>query len=240
MPYPVPACDHRDHASHVSAARRVRRNGRAAPRRPRRRPAPAVPQLGRPDDRRRRPRTGRPPGHARRPGCGSSSSCCPPSAASASCCTRCSGSSCRSASAGWTPRQGVARRPRLADRPQARTRASSWRCSRCWSALAILVDKLHLGAANAYVWPMLLIGAGVALVWRQADNARRARWVEMSRGKRFLPIARGAAGVILVGRRGDRLPGASRAPPATSARSCRRRWRCWSGSRCSPARTWSG
>ncbi len=64
--------------------------------------------------------------------------------------------------------------------------------------LAILVNKLNLGAANAYIWPMLLIGAGVALVWRQADNARRARWVEMSRGKRFLPIARGAAGVILV------------------------------------------
>src|SRR5437764_266201 len=40
--------------------------------------------------------------------------------------------------------------------------------------------------------------AGVALVWRQADNARRARWVEMSRHKRLLPVARGAAGVILV------------------------------------------
>lgn len=64
--------------------------------------------------------------------------------------------------------------------------------------LAILVNNLHLGAANSYIWPMLLIAAGVALVWRQADNARRARWVEMSRGKRFWPIARGGAGVILV------------------------------------------
>ncbi len=64
--------------------------------------------------------------------------------------------------------------------------------------LALLVNKLHLGAANAYIWPMLLIAAGVALVWRQADNARRARWVEMSRDKRFWPLARGAAGVILV------------------------------------------
>jgi signal transduction histidine kinase/phage shock protein PspC (stress-responsive transcriptional regulator) len=64
--------------------------------------------------------------------------------------------------------------------------------------LAIMVNNLNLGAANGYIWPMLLIGAGVALVWRQADNARRARWVEMSRRKRFLPIARGAAGVILV------------------------------------------
>jgi signal transduction histidine kinase len=63
----------------------------------------------------------------------------------------------------------------------------------------ILLDSLNLGRANAYIWPLLLIGLGVALVWRQADNARRARWVEMSRGKRFLPVARGAAGVILVG-----------------------------------------
>lgn len=61
-----------------------------------------------------------------------------------------------------------------------------------------LLDTLDLGRANAYVWPLLLMGLGVALVWRQADNARRARWVEMSRGKRFLPVARSAAGVALV------------------------------------------
>lgn len=63
----------------------------------------------------------------------------------------------------------------------------------------ILLDSLDLGRANTYVWPLLIIGFGVALVWRQADNSRRAHWAEMSRGKRFLPIARGAAGVILVG-----------------------------------------
>jgi signal transduction histidine kinase len=48
------------------------------------------------------------------------------------------------------------------------------------------------------VWPLLVIGLGVALVWRQADNARKARWVEMSHGKRFWPLARAAAGVALV------------------------------------------
>ena len=62
----------------------------------------------------------------------------------------------------------------------------------------ILVDNLNLGAANRAVWPLLVIGLGVALVWRQADNARRARWVEMSHGKRFWPLARAAAGVALV------------------------------------------
>ncbi|MFF7728404.1 PspC domain-containing protein [Streptomyces sp. NPDC008001] len=62
---------------------------------------------------------------------------------------------------------------------------------------AIFADNLHLGRANAYVWPLLLSGAGVALVWRQADNARRAHWMEVGRSKRVLPLARGAAGVAL-------------------------------------------
>ncbi|MEC3996516.1 PspC domain-containing protein [Actinacidiphila sp. DG2A-62] len=62
----------------------------------------------------------------------------------------------------------------------------------------ILVDNLNLGAANRAVWPLLVIALGVALVWRQADNARKARWVEMSHGKRFWPLARAAAGVALV------------------------------------------
>lgn len=63
---------------------------------------------------------------------------------------------------------------------------------------AVLADNMRLGPAGRYVWPFLLTAAGVALVWRQADNARRARWLEMSRSKRVLPLARGAAGVLLV------------------------------------------
>jgi signal transduction histidine kinase len=62
----------------------------------------------------------------------------------------------------------------------------------------ILVDNLNLGAANRAIWPLLVIGLGVALVWRQADNARKARWVEMSQGKRFWPLVRAAGGVALV------------------------------------------
>jgi signal transduction histidine kinase len=61
------------------------------------------------------------------------------------------------------------------------------------------VSTFHLGPrANAYIFPVLLIAAGVALVWRQADNVRRAQWVELSRRKRVLPVARVAAGVALV------------------------------------------
>jgi signal transduction histidine kinase len=62
----------------------------------------------------------------------------------------------------------------------------------------ILIDNMNLGAANRAVWPVLVVGLGVALIWRQADNARKARWVEMSHGKRFWPLARAAAGVGLV------------------------------------------
>ncbi|MBT2367829.1 PspC domain-containing protein [Streptomyces sp. ISL-10] len=58
------------------------------------------------------------------------------------------------------------------------------------------------GTANRYVWPTLLIGAGVVLVWRQTDNARRARWASLStdsRRRRLLQLARALAGVALVG-----------------------------------------
>ncbi|MFC8917017.1 PspC domain-containing protein [Streptomyces sp. NPDC057116] len=55
------------------------------------------------------------------------------------------------------------------------------------------------GAANRYVWPMLLVGVGVVLVWRQADNARRASWTEPGRRRRLFQLVRGLAGVALVG-----------------------------------------
>ncbi|MGW7519296.1 PspC domain-containing protein [Streptomyces sp. NPDC054796] len=66
------------------------------------------------------------------------------------------------------------------------------------AVMVIVGDSLQFGRANTYLWPLLLIGLGVILVWRQADNARRAHWAEVSRRKRLLPIARGAAGVLLV------------------------------------------
>lgn len=65
---------------------------------------------------------------------------------------------------------------------------------------AVFVGTADLGGeANRYVWPALLVGVGVVLVWRQADNARRARWTESGRGRRLFQLARGLAGVSLVG-----------------------------------------
>lgn len=67
-------------------------------------------------------------------------------------------------------------------------------------ASMVFVASVDLnGAARAYLFPALLVGAGVAVVWRQADNARRARWAEAGRRRRNLTLARSAAGVLLVG-----------------------------------------
>ncbi|WP_192918183.1 ATP-binding protein [Streptomyces spectabilis] len=64
----------------------------------------------------------------------------------------------------------------------------------------VFVGSVDIGGpTKAYLWPTLLVAAGVALVWRQADNARRARWMEVGRKRRTLTIARTAAGVLLVG-----------------------------------------
>ncbi|MGI5402384.1 PspC domain-containing protein [Streptomyces sp. CA-135486] len=65
---------------------------------------------------------------------------------------------------------------------------------------AIFVGNVNMGGnANRYIWPILLVGAGVVLVWRQADNARRARWTEVGRRRRLLQLGRALAGVALVG-----------------------------------------
>ncbi|MBL1105689.1 PspC domain-containing protein [Streptomyces sp. 5-8] len=63
----------------------------------------------------------------------------------------------------------------------------------------VFVGSVNLGsAAKAYLVPAVLVAAGVALVWRQADNARRARWVEAGRRRRTLTLLRTAGGVLLV------------------------------------------
>ncbi|MFG1986051.1 PspC domain-containing protein [Streptomyces albidoflavus] len=67
-------------------------------------------------------------------------------------------------------------------------------------ASMVFVASVDLnGTARSYLFPALLVGAGVAVVWRQADNARRARWAEAGRRRRNLTLARSAAGVLLVG-----------------------------------------
>jgi len=63
----------------------------------------------------------------------------------------------------------------------------------------VFVRNVNLGAgAKIYLLPAVLVAAGVAVVWRKADNARRARWVEAGRRVRMFTLLRAGAGVLLV------------------------------------------
>ncbi|MFE3636667.1 ATP-binding protein [Streptomyces cellostaticus] len=70
--------------------------------------------------------------------------------------------------------------------------------------LMVIVSMVFVGSVNltngarAYLLPAVLVAAGVALVWRQADNARRARWVEVGSRRRTLSLLRAGVGVLLV------------------------------------------
>ncbi|MFC8504776.1 PspC domain-containing protein [Streptomyces sp. NPDC057411] len=65
---------------------------------------------------------------------------------------------------------------------------------------SVFIGNLNVDKeAGRYVWPSLLIGVGVILVWRQADNARRASWSDPGRRRRVLQLVRGLVGVALVG-----------------------------------------
>ncbi|MER5741213.1 MULTISPECIES: PspC domain-containing protein [unclassified Streptomyces] len=66
---------------------------------------------------------------------------------------------------------------------------------------AIFIANLRIdGETGRYVWPTLLIGVGVVLVWRQADNARAETWKgrTVKHGRGF-HLVRGLLGVALVG-----------------------------------------
>ncbi|MFF5787811.1 PspC domain-containing protein [Streptomyces sp. NPDC012693] len=65
---------------------------------------------------------------------------------------------------------------------------------------AVLVGNINVdNETGRYVWPGILICVGVVLVWRQADNARRASWTDAGRRGRAFHLARGLVGVALVG-----------------------------------------
>ncbi|WP_107103609.1 MULTISPECIES: ATP-binding protein [unclassified Streptomyces] len=65
---------------------------------------------------------------------------------------------------------------------------------------AALIGNINIDSESGrYVWPVLLIGAGLAVVWRQSDNARRASWTDGGRHSRAFHVTRGLVGVALVG-----------------------------------------
>ncbi|MET7640413.1 PspC domain-containing protein [Streptomyces sp. NPDC005438] len=85
-----------------------------------------------------------------------------------------------------------------ADRSQKRDRGQLLAMVILLVGTGVFVDDLRTGYPRIYLWPLLLIAAGVALVWRQADDARRAHWADVTRRKGLLPLARNSAGVVLV------------------------------------------
>ena len=113
---------------------------------------------------------------------------------------------------------------------------------------AILVVQATLGG-GAVFWPIVIGLAGVALLWRQADEVQRERWLDTS--GRLDPVrmvfgsggwasyARVGAGVVLVvagAGRGRRQRQLVRPGPAGAARrrcSALPGWRSWSGRGCS-------
>ncbi|MFD9684357.1 PspC domain-containing protein [Kitasatospora sp. NPDC059146] len=64
--------------------------------------------------------------------------------------------------------------------------------------LIALLNVLGWQTAKPYTWPLLAIGVGVALVWRQADDSRWQRWFGIEEGeKRRSAYTRVGAGVLL-------------------------------------------
>ncbi|MER7750408.1 PspC domain-containing protein [Kitasatospora sp. NPDC097643] len=62
-----------------------------------------------------------------------------------------------------------------------------------------LLNVLGWQTAKPYTWPLLAIGVGVALVWRQADDSRWQRWFGLEEGERRRgAYTRVGAGVLLV------------------------------------------
>ncbi|MDT0443637.1 PspC domain-containing protein [Streptomyces johnsoniae] len=66
------------------------------------------------------------------------------------------------------------------------------------ATLGVLAANVQFPIQDGYLWPLLIIGVGAAVVWRQADNSRRAHWAEATRRSRWLPLLRSAAGAVLV------------------------------------------
>jgi signal transduction histidine kinase len=69
------------------------------------------------------------------------------------------------------------------------------------AALAIggllLAHQLGISSLDPGLWPVLVVGAGIALVWRQADESSRARWLGSSEDRRARTL-RLTGGIVLL------------------------------------------
>jgi signal transduction histidine kinase/phage shock protein PspC (stress-responsive transcriptional regulator) len=61
-----------------------------------------------------------------------------------------------------------------------------------------LAHEIGLAAIDPGLWPVLVIGAGVAMVWRQADESSRARWLGATEDRRARVLRLVGGGVLLL------------------------------------------
>jgi signal transduction histidine kinase/phage shock protein PspC (stress-responsive transcriptional regulator) len=66
------------------------------------------------------------------------------------------------------------------------------------AGVLVMINVLTAGQDDPYFWPVLISGAGVALVWRQVDDSRWARWFSLDDSSRGAVTLRLGAGVVLV------------------------------------------
>ena len=59
----------------------------------------------------------------------------------------------------------------------------------------LLLRQFGIGFGSGFFWPLLLATVGVALLWRQADEAQRARWASSSARVNPLQAVLGGGGV---------------------------------------------
>ncbi|WP_018653666.1 ATP-binding protein [Actinomadura flavalba] len=65
------------------------------------------------------------------------------------------------------------------ERPPARLDAREWGQLAAYAAMTVLLSAVSWGAGivQAALWPFIVGGVGVAILWQQADREQRQRWV---------------------------------------------------------------
>ncbi len=66
------------------------------------------------------------------------------------------------------------------------------------AGVLVMINVLTAGQDDPYFWPVIISGAGVALVWRQVDDSRWSRWFSLDESSRGAVTLRLGAGVVLV------------------------------------------